>query len=159
MSTTFKNVEIYTDGACKGNPGPGGWGAILFFPNAQSPEKTLEIFGGELETTNQRMELIAAIKAFECLKGIYHVRLISDSHYLIKGLDEWLSNWKARDWKTSDKKPVANKDLWQKLDHFAIAHKIDCCWTKGHAGNPLNERADALANQGVIKAQSAEKTA
>lgn len=149
MSTTFKDVEIYTDGACKGNPGPGGWGAVLLFPNAQNPQEQMEIFGGELESTNQRMELTAAIKAFECLKGMHHVRLISDSHYLVKGLSEWLPNWKAREWKTSDKKPVANADLWKKLDRFAIAHKIDCYWVKGHAGNPLNERADALANQGL----------
>ena len=150
MTTEFKDVEIYTDGACKGNPGgPGGWGAILLFPNALNPVDRVELCGGKKETTNQRMELTAAIKALESLKGVYHVRLIADSHYLVKGLSEWLPNWKAREWRNSDGKPVANQDLWQKLDHFNIRHKIDCYWVKGHAGHPLNERADALARQGL----------
>lgn len=149
MSAEIQEVEIYTDGACRGNPGKGGWGALLLFPNAQQPAKKLEIFGGNPATTNQRMELTAAIEALSRLKGIHHVKLFSDSHYLIKGLTEWLPQWKRRDWKNADKKSVANQDLWQALDRLAIFHQIECFWVKGHSGNDGNERADVLANQGI----------
>lgn len=149
MSAENKTVTIYTDGACKGNPGPGGWGAVLCFPNANHALQTVELFGSENNTTNQRMELTAAICALESLKGMHGVHLISDSHYLIKGLTEWLRNWKMREWKTSDKKPVANLDLWMKLDSLAVFHQIQADWVKGHSGDWGNEKADFLANKGV----------
>ena len=149
MPAEIKEVEIYTDGACRKNPGKGGWGAVLFFPNAQNPKETLEYFGGVQTSTNQRMELIAAIEALSRLKGIHRVKLFSDSHYLTKGLTEWLPQWKQRDWKNADKKNVANQDLWQSLDRLAIFHQIECVWVKGHSGHPANERADALANLGI----------
>lgn len=137
-------VEIYTDGACSGNPGPGGWGALLL-----SGEHEKEITGGEFETTNNRMELMAAIEALNVLKRPCTVTLYTDSTYVKNGITEWIAGWKARGWKTAAKKPVKNADLWQALDAAAVRHDIDWRWVKGHAGNPENERADALANQGM----------
>lgn len=143
-SALTKIVEIYTDGACRGNPGPGGWGALLI---AAGREKTL--CGGEPETTNNRMELMAAIEALNALCGPRTVVLHTDSKYVMDGINEWLPNWKKRDWKTAAKKPVKNKDLWQALDKATERHDIDWRWVKGHAGNPGNEKADELANKGI----------
>ncbi|MDP3699563.1 MAG: ribonuclease HI [Hylemonella sp.] len=145
----MNTVEIYTDGACKGNPGPGGWGVLL---KSGGVEK--ELFGGERETTNNRMEMMAVIMALESLKRPCHVVLHADSQYVLKGITEWLSGWKARGWKTAAKQPVKNVDLWQRLDVLVAgsAHKIDWRWVKGHDGDPGNERADALANRGVEQA-------
>lgn len=145
----MNRVEIYTDGACKGNPGPGGWGVLL---KSGSTEK--ELFGGELGTTNNRMELIAVIMALEALKRPCHVILHADSQYVLKGMTEWLAGWKARGWKTAAKQPVKNVDLWQRLDALVASteHKIDWRWVKGHNGDPGNERADELANRGVEQA-------
>jgi ribonuclease HI len=140
-------VVIYTDGACKGNPGPGGWGALLRAPDGTEKE----IFGGERETTNNRMELMAVIEALAALKRPQNVVLHLDSQYVLKGITEWLAGWKAKGWKTASKQPVKNVDLWQQLD-VAVAnagHRIEWRWVKGHAGEPGNERADALANRGV----------
>lgn len=137
-------VEIYTDGACSGNPGPGGWGALLLYG-----EHEKEITGGEFETTNNRMELVAAIEALNLLKRPCKVTLYTDSTYVKNGITEWIEGWKAKGWKTAAKKPVKNADLWQALDAAAARHEIDWQWVKGHAGNPENERADALANQGM----------
>ncbi len=139
-----ETVEIYTDGACSGNPGPGGWGALLLYG-----EHEKEITGGEFETTNNRMELMAAIEALNLLKRPCEVTLYTDSTYVKNGITEWIDGWKAKGWKTAAKKPVKNADLWQALDAAAARHKIDWQWVKGHAGNPENERADALANQGM----------
>ena len=141
-----KAVTIYTDGACKGNPGPGGWGAVL-----QSGGTEKEIFGGELVTTNNRMELTAVIEALIALKRPCDVILYLDSEYVRKGITEWIHGWKARGWRTAAKQPVKNVDLWQKLDQVVSqsGHKIVWKWVKGHAGDPGNERADALANRGV----------
>ena len=140
-------VTIYTDGACKGNPGPGGWGAILFYG-----DKKKEISGGEPATTNNRMELMAAIQALELLNRPCKVELHTDSQYVMKGIQEWIRGWKARGWKTADKSPVKNDDLWKRLDAARERHDVDWRWVKGHAGHPLNERADALANEGLRKA-------
>ncbi len=137
-------VEIYADGACKGNPGPGGWGAWLHF---EGKEKS--IHGGEVMTTNNRMELTAVIRALEVLKRPCDVKIYTDSVYVQKGMTEWINGWKARHWRTADKKPVKNDDLWKALDMLASQHKIEWVWVKGHAGNAGNERADALANEGV----------
>jgi ribonuclease HI len=137
-------IEIYADGACKGNPGPGGWGAWLVYG-----EHEKEIFGGELLTTNNRMELTAVIRALETLKRPSRVRLYTDSVYVQKGITEWIHNWKKRGWKTGEKKPVKNEELWRELDVLAQSHKIEWIWVKGHAGDIGNERADALANKGV----------
>ena len=144
-----KPVVIYTDGACKGNPGPGGWGALL---SQGGVEK--EIFGGELGTTNNRMELQAVIEALVALKRPCQVTLYLDSEYVRKGITEWIHGWKARGWKTAAKAPVKNVDLWQRLDAVVAGsgHKIDWRWVKGHAGDPGNERADGLANKGVERA-------
>jgi ribonuclease HI len=139
-----KIVEIYTDGACKGNPGPGGWGALL---RMGTNEK--EMFGGEPVTTNNRMELMAVIAALEALKRPSTVVVHTDSQYVQKGISEWIHGWKARGWKTAAKEPVKNADLWKRLDAAAQAHTVDWRWVKGHAGHPGNERADALANKGV----------
>ena len=136
-------VEIFTDGACKGNPGPGGWGALLRFG-----EKEKELCGGERLTTNNRMELLAVIRALESLKRRCVVKLHTDSQYVQKGISEWIINWKKRGWKTADKKPVKNEDLWRELDQLATQHHIEWIWVKGHAGHDGNERADALANKG-----------
>jgi ribonuclease HI len=138
------DVIIYTDGACSGNPGPGGWGAILM-----SGEHEREIFGGEKLTTNNRMELMAAIKALEALKRPCKVELHTDSQYVRQGITEWLAGWKKRGWKTAAKAPVKNEDLWRELDAARARHDVAWNWVKGHAGHPLNERADALARKGV----------
>jgi ribonuclease HI len=137
-------VEIYSDGACRGNPGPGGWGALL---RAQGVEK--ELWGGEAQTTNNRMELTAAIRALEALKRPSKVRLYTDSTYVMKGISEWIQSWKRRGWITADRKPVKNVDLWKQLDEVAARHSIEWHWVKGHAGHPENERADRLANKGI----------
>lgn len=142
-------VVIYTDGACKGNPGPGGWGVVL-----SSGDTEKELFGGELATTNNRMEMTAVIRALEALKRPCQVTLYLDSEYVRKGITEWIHGWKARGWRTAAKAPVKNVDLWQELDALVVAsgHKIDWRWVKGHAGDPGNERADGLANKGVERA-------
>jgi len=140
-----ESVEIYTDGACKGNPGIGGWGALLRFAEAEK-----EIFGGEPMTTNNRMELRAVIEALTLLKRPVHARIHTDSQYVQKGVSEWMGSWKRRGWRTADNKPVKNVDLWQQLDRLASAHRIDWLWVKGHAGHDGNERADQLANRGVL---------
>jgi ribonuclease HI len=142
--STTDTVTIYTDGACRGNPGPGGWGAYLV---ARGVER--ELWGGEAATTNNRMELTAAIRALACLKRSCQVELFTDSKYVMQGIGEWLPNWKRRGWKTADKKPVKNQDLWQALDEECQRHAITWHWVKGHAGDPGNERADALANRGI----------
>ncbi len=137
-------VEIFTDGACKGNPGPGGWGAFLRFNGQQK-----ELYGGEKNTTNNRMELTAAIKALQTLKRPCKVKLTTDSQYVRKGISEWIENWKKKNWKNSQNKPVKNVDLWQQLDEQQQRHDVSWHWVKGHSGHPENERADELANQGV----------
>lgn len=137
-------VEIYTDGACKGNPGPGGWGALLRF---NGHEKTL--YGSEFQTTNNRMELTAAIKALAALNRPCVVNLFTDSQYLRLGMTEWLSQWKKKDWRNSKKEPVKNADLWQQLDELASKHTIVWHWVKGHSGHPENDQVDALANQAI----------
>jgi len=139
-----ETVEIYTDGACKGNPGAGGWGASL-----ESGGKTRELFGGEAYTTNNRMELTAVIRALEALRGRCRVRLHTDSQYVQLGISEWIHQWKKRGWRTADKKPVKNEDLWRRLDELSQQHDIEWRWVRGHDGNVGNERADELANRGV----------
>ncbi|MGH6909467.1 MAG: ribonuclease HI [Phenylobacterium sp.] len=145
-------VIIHTDGACSGNPGPGGWGAIL-----QSAGKTRELKGGELATTNNRMELMAAIQALEALTRDCRVELHTDSQYVMKGISEWIHNWKRRGWMTADKKPVKNDDLWKRLDAARLRHQVDWRWVKGHAGHELNERADQLAREGMLETLEAAK--
>lgn len=149
MPLNSSNITLYTDGACKGNPGPGGWGALLI---AGEVEK--ELFGGEKLTTNNRMELLAVIEGLSALKRPCQVTLFLDSKYVLQGITEWLPGWKAKGWKTAAKQPVKNVDLWQRLDAVVNTqgHQIDWRWVKGHAGDPGNERADALANLGVDKA-------
>ncbi|MFT5575215.1 MAG: ribonuclease HI [Bermanella sp.] len=137
-------VELFTDGACRGNPGPGGWGALLRCNGVEKP-----LHGGEPDTTNNRMELMAAIKGLEALTSRTEVVLTTDSQYVRKGITEWISNWKRRDWRTADKKPVKNKDLWQQLDKLAQSHDVDWRWVKGHSGHRENEIADQLANKGI----------
>jgi len=139
-------VVIYADGACKGNPGPGGWGAWISMGGHSK-----ELCGGELVTTNNRMELMAVIRALQALKRTCNVKIYTDSVYVQKGMTEWIEGWKKRGWRTADKKPVKNDDLWQILDAIAEQHKIEWLWVKGHAGDVGNERADALANQGVAQ--------
>lgn len=139
-------VQIYTDGACSGNPGPGGWGAILL-----SGRHEREIFGGEAATTNNRMELTAAIQALEALKKPCKVQLYTDSRYVMDGICQWMPAWKARGWRTADRKPVKNEDLWRRLDEARSRHEVSWKWVKGHAGHELNERADALARQGIAQ--------
>lgn len=141
-------VVIHTDGACSGNPGPGGWGAILEW-NGQEKE----ICGGEAETTNNRMELMAAIQALESLKKPCRVELHTDSQYVMKGISEWIHGWKRKNWRTADGKPVKNDDLWKRLDAARLRHEVDWRWVKGHAGHELNERADALARKGLVEAR------
>ncbi len=137
-------VIIFTDGACRGNPGPGGWGAVLRYKgNAR------EMFGGEFDTTNNRMELMAAIMALESLKRPCQVELSTDSTYVLKGITEWMDNWKARGWKTANKKPVKNEDLWRRLDAAIERHDVQWQWVKGHSGHEGNELADTLANKGI----------
>ncbi|HEU4499903.1 MAG TPA: ribonuclease HI [Sphingomicrobium sp.] len=138
--TELPQVEIFTDGACKGNPGPGGWGAIL-----RSNGKERELSGGEAQTTNNRMELMAAIEALNALKRPCHVQLWTDSNYVRDGITKWIHGWRRNGWKTADKKPVKNAELWQALLEASAPHRIDWHWVKGHAGHPENERADALA--------------
>jgi ribonuclease HI len=137
-------VEIHADGACSGNPGPGGWGAVLRFGGAEK-----ELSGGEAATTNNRMELMAAIAALESLTRSCRVHLYTDSRYVQSGITQWIHAWKARGWKTADKKPVANEDLWRRLDAAAARHTVVWRWVKGHNGDPLNERADALARAAI----------
>ncbi len=139
-----ETVEIYTDGACKGNPGPGGWGALLRFGGQEK-----ELFGGEPLTTNNRMELLAVIRALQALRRPSRVQVHTDSQYVQKGISEWIKGWKARGWKTADRKPVKNEDLWRELDALVAGHEVRWQWVRGHAGHPENERADALANRGV----------
>ena len=144
----MRRVEIYTDGACKGNPGPGGWGALL-----RSGHSEQDLFGGEAATTNNRMELMAVIEALTALRRPCHVLLYLDSEYVRKGITEWVAGWKARGWRTATKQPVKNVDLWQQLDALVAGagHRIEWRWVKGHSGDPGNERADALANRGVVQ--------
>ncbi|ALS60959.1 MULTISPECIES: ribonuclease HI [Pandoraea] len=141
---TLPQVDIYTDGACKGNPGPGGWGALLV-----AGKHRKELFGGEANTTNNRMELLAVIRALEALNKPCQVVLHTDSQYVQKGISEWIHGWKARGWKTAAKEPVKNADLWQELDAVSQKHDIEWRWVKGHAGHEGNEAADQLANRGV----------
>ena len=143
-SPSDEPVEIFSDGACRGNPGPGGWGALL---RAGGLEK--ELWGGEAGTTNNRMELTAVIRALEALKRPSRVRVYTDSQYVQKGISEWIHSWKRRGWLTADRKPVKNEDLWRRLDELRASHKIEWHWVKGHAGHPENERADRLANRGI----------
>jgi ribonuclease HI len=145
-------VVIHTDGACSGNPGPGGWGAILQCDGAEK-----ELCGGEAATTNNRMELSAAIAALSALKRPSVVELHTDSQYLRQGITSWIRNWKRNGWRTADKKPVKNADLWQALDGLIATHKVDWRWVRGHAGHDLNERADALARKGMAPFLSARR--
>ncbi len=140
-------VVIYTDGACSGNPGPGGYGAVLAFGGVEK-----ELCGGQADTTNNRMELLAAIVALEPLTRPCRVALHTDSQYVRQGVTSWINNWKRNGWKTADKKPVKNEDLWRRLDEAAKRHEIEWFWVKGHAGDPMNERADALARKGLAQA-------
>jgi ribonuclease HI len=137
-------VEVFTDGACRGNPGPGGWGALLRYGKREK-----ELYGSERETTNNRMELMAAIVALESLKRPCEVVLTTDSQYVRKGITEWIAGWKRRGWKTADKKPVKNQDLWQRLESATHKHEIHWKWIKGHSGHEENERADQLANRAI----------
>lgn len=138
------SIIIYTDGACSGNPGPGGWGALM-----RSGDHKKEICGGELDTTNNRMEMMAVIEALSALKKCSNVKLYTDSKYVLQGITEWMDGWKAKNWKTASKKPVKNKDLWQRIDTLVQEHNVELVWVKGHAGDPGNERADELARQGI----------
>ena len=137
-------IEVFTDGACRGNPGPGGWGVLLRYNNHEK-----RLYGAEAETTNNRMELMAVIQALESLKRDCKVKLTSDSQYVLKGITEWMENWKKRNWKTAAKKPVKNVDLWQRLDQARQIHDIEWHWVKGHSGHIENEIADELANQAI----------
>ncbi len=144
MSAATEIVEIFTDGACSGNPGPGGWGALLRMSGHER-----ELFGGEADTTNNRMELTAVIRALEALKRPVHARVHTDSQYVQKGISEWIHTWKQRGWRTAGRQPVKNADLWRELDELASRHRIEWRWVKGHAGHAENERADALARRGI----------
>lgn len=146
MSERTRGIEIYTDGACSGNPGPGGWGAILRWNGHEK-----ELSGGEAETTNNRMEMMAVIKALEAMKKPGHIDLYTDSKYVMQGVNEWLEGWKAKGWKTAGKKPVKNQDLWQRIDSLLETHNVTLHWVKGHAGHPENERADKLATSAIPK--------
>jgi ribonuclease HI len=148
-----ETVDIYTDGACSGNPGPGGWGAIL-----RSGGHEKEIWGGEPHTTNNRMEILAVIRALEQLKREVVARVHTDSQYVQKGISEWIHGWKARGWVTAGKTPVKNADLWRTLDEVAARHRVEWLWVKGHAGHEENERADALARRGVQATRQAGRT-
>ena len=142
-----QTVYLYTDGACKGNPGAGGWGVLLRYGRHEK-----ELFGGEAETTNNRMELTAVIEALKALKRTSRVEICTDSQYVKNGMQSWIHGWKKNGWKTSAKQPVKNEDLWRELDRHAAAHDVSWKWVKGHAGHPENERADALANRGAAEA-------
>jgi ribonuclease HI len=148
----LKQVEAFTDGACSGNPGPGGWGVLL---RHEGNER--ELYGGEAETTNNRMELLAAIEALSALKQPCHVQLTTDSTYVRDGITKWLQNWKNNGWKTAAKKPVKNQDLWMRLDEQTVRHRVEWRWVKGHSGHPENERADALANRGLKELRSGQR--
>lgn len=148
------SIEIFTDGACTGNPGPGGWAAIL-----RSGAHEKELFGGERATTNNRMELTAAIKAFEALKTPSEVTIYTDSRYVMDGVTKWMVNWKRNGWRTADKSPVKNVDLWKRLDEALRQHTVHWHWVKGHAGHAMNERADQLARDGLIAARAGAKGA
>jgi len=137
-------VEIYTDGACRGNPGPGGWGAVLRYG-----DKERQLFGGEALTTNNRMELTAVIRALEALKRRCRVQVTTDSQYVMKGITEWIQNWKRRGWRTASRAPVKNEDLWRRLDALVAGHQVSWAWVRGHSGHPENELADRLANRGI----------
>jgi ribonuclease HI len=143
-----KAVEIFTDGACSGNPGPGGWGVVMRWGTTEK-----ELCGGEADTTNNRMELTAAIQALEALKRPVSARLFTDSEYVKNGITKWIHGWKAKGWKTADNKPVKNADLWQRLDVARARHDIEFHWVRGHAGHPENERADELARRGLREAR------
>ena len=140
----MKSVEIFTDGACRGNPSPGGWGALLRYGDNER-----SLWGGEPETTNNRMELMAVIQGLSALQRSCDVKLTSDSTYVLKGIQEWMPNWKKKGWKTAAKKPVKNADLWMQLDELVVLHTIDWQWVKGHSGHRENEIADQLANRGI----------
>ena len=142
----MQEVTIYSDGACKGNPGPGGWGALLIWRNQEK-----ELFGGQANTTNNRMEMLAVIEALKLLKRPCQVNLYTDSQYVMKGMTEWLAGWKTRQWLTAAKKPVKNSDLWQQMDALSQHHQIHWHWVRGHQGDAGNERADQLANRGVAE--------
>jgi ribonuclease HI len=142
--TQNEQVQMFTDGACRGNPGPGGWGVVLRYGDNER-----QLFGGDRETTNNRMELLAVIEGLSVLKRPCEISITSDSTYVLKGIQEWLQNWKKRGWKTASKKPVKNVDLWQRLDALIEPHTIEWHWVKGHSGHPQNELADELANRGI----------
>ena len=144
MNETPEVIDIYTDGACRGNPGPGGWGALLMFNG-----RVREISGAESATTNNRMELLAVINALRALKRSVRARIYTDSQYVRLGITEWLPGWKARGWRTADRKPVKNQDLWQQLDELVVGHELEWHWVKGHSGVPGNERCDQLANSAI----------
>lgn len=150
----MKEIIVYTDGACSGNPGPGGWGSILRFGTTER-----ELFGGEPDTTNNRMELMAAIQALSVLKEACIVQLYTDSVYVKDGLSKWIHGWKRNGWQTAEKKPVKNADLWQNLDELRTIHQVTLHWIKGHAGHPENERADVLARKGMAPFKKAKATA
>ena len=139
-----KQVELFTDGACRGNPGPGGWGALLRYDGREK-----ELYGGEKDTTNNRMELTAVIEGLNSLKRHCHVKITTDSTYVKDGITSWIHNWKKRNWKTAAKKPVKNQDLWQALDKAVMEHEVEWAWVKGHSGHRENEMADELANRGI----------
>ncbi len=156
MQDSIQKIEIYTDGACKGNPGVGGWGALV-----QYEGHTCELFGGAENTTNNQMELMAAIRALEALASLplaepFRIHLFTDSQYVQKGICEWMENWKKRGWRTADRKPVKNESLWKTLDQLSQRYPVEWCWVRGHAGHNGNERADALANRGVESVRSTE---
>lgn len=144
-----KQVELFTDGACKGNPGPGGWGALLRYGTVEK-----ELFGGDANTTNNRMELMAVIEGLNALTRASDVLVTTDSTYVKNGITQWIDGWKRRGWKTSSKKPVKNVDLWQALEKAVAAHTVEWAWVKGHSGHPENERADELANRGILEMQN-----
>ena len=144
MTVSKETVEIFTDGACSGNPGPGGWGAVLRYKGVEK-----ELSGGEAETTNNRMEMMAALRALEALKRPSRVHLTTDSVYLRDGITKWIHNWKRRGWKTADKKPVKNADLWKSLEQAVAPHQVEWHWIKGHSGHPENERCDSLARAAI----------
>lgn len=143
-------VELFSDGACRGNPGPGGWGVIL-----RAGEREREFWGGEARTTNNRMELQAVISGLQALRRDCEVHIVTDSQYVMKGVTEWMAGWKRRGWQTASKAPVKNRDLWEQLDRELARHRVTWEWTRGHSGHPDNERADALANRGIDEAPSA----